>query len=102
MGIYPSALMGAMERYEHFLMNAAGLSVVTQVLPFEDDALLTAAQEYYSSPGFRARAQSAWICALNGPHWFNNVVTLPDVFRFAVDENFRQQQLQQQLSWGAA
>lgn len=92
MNIWPSALMGAMERYEQFFANN-GLVVITQTLPFNEDTLLSEAQDYYGSPGFRARGTHWGFAALNGPHWFNNSVTIPDVFRFCLDPEFRTSQL---------
>lgn len=92
MNIWPSALMGAMERYEQFFLNN-GLIVIAQTLPFNEDALLSDAQDYYGSPGFRARGPQWGFAALNGPHWFNNSVSIPDVFRFSLDTEFREKQL---------
>jgi transcriptional regulator with XRE-family HTH domain len=92
MNIWPSALMAAMERYEQFFIGHKW-AVVSKTLAFDEDLLLREAQEYYGSPGFRSRNTNWGFSALNGPHWFNNTVTVPDIFRFCLDPEFRAQQL---------
>lgn len=82
-----------MERYAQFF-SYNGLFVVAKELDFNEDSLLIDSQEYYSSPGFRARIGSWGFQALNGPIYnANGDATIPDVFRFCLDKEFRKEQL---------
>lgn len=63
----------------------------------ELDALAASAAEYYSSPGFKRRQQqpmhTGWQSVLNGPtYWGGTVSYIPDVFRYAIDDDFRKLQ----------
>jgi transcriptional regulator with XRE-family HTH domain len=90
--IPPSTLMAAMERYAT-LMAENGWAVISTQLGFDDDALLKEAQEYYSSAGFRGRAPLRW-GVLNGPtRNFDGSITPAEVFAFALDANFKMQQI---------
>lgn len=93
MNLWPSAVLGATERYGQLFANN-GVAVVSTELGFNEDTLLSEAQEYYGSPGFRARTRIWGFEALNGPHWGQNgTVTMPDVFRFVLDPQFKEEQL---------
>lgn len=73
---------------------ANGWAVVTTDLPAEEDALLRLAQEYWGSPGFRARAGLAFRSILSGPTFsYAGNLESAAVFEFALDPQFRDSQL---------
>ncbi|EIZ1364044.1 helix-turn-helix transcriptional regulator [Vibrio parahaemolyticus] len=92
----PSVVMAAAERYAT-LLSQKGWVVLTKQLESEDQ-LLNEAHEYYASAGFKARVPlSGWghhVTALNSPinNW-DGTINIVDVFRFALDKDFKEQQL---------
>lgn len=98
--VSPSAVMATAERYKAAISNPlhpASLSVVFSELPPSEDALMKAAQEYWASPGCRMSqvTRQPFQSILNGPTYNPyGMLLLAPVFLFALDSNFRDQQLQ--------
>lgn len=98
LNVAASSVLATTERYA-VLFSQNHWGVVSQQLPFEEDALLKEAQEYYASAGFRARPPvSTWntyVSILNGPIYNQNgTVSLAQVVHFALDKNFKKQQIE--------
>ncbi|QXC37250.1 helix-turn-helix domain-containing protein [Aeromonas sp. FDAARGOS 1410] len=92
MQVLPSTVLSAMERYAA-LLGQNGWAVVSKELENEDH-LLAEAQEYYGSPGFRARLNFAFTSVLNGPTYNPNGMVEPSpVFLFALSQDFKNTQL---------
>lgn len=93
----PSAVMAATERYANlFIQN--GWAVLNSQLESED-LLLSEAQEYYRSEGFKTRPPFSLFSgrgmALNGPiNMPNGQLDISDVFRFALDMDFKSNQME--------
>ncbi len=95
--VAPSAVLSTMERYAT-LFTSNNWAVVSKQLDFNEDTLLKEAQEYYGSSGFRARVPvQVWnlnTSVLNGPIYNpNGTVTPIDVFLFALNPEFKEQQI---------
>lgn len=93
-----SAVIASAERHAAFLANN-GWCILNNNLPSEyADSLQIEAEKYYSSPGFKRRMQNTpfsfhSISALNSPiYTYAGIITVIDVFRFMVDENFKEEQ----------
>jgi transcriptional regulator with XRE-family HTH domain len=99
MAVMPSAVMGTAERYAAFL-NQNGWAILSTELDSAEDRLLSQAQQYWSSAGGRSVGANRWgyLSVLNGPLYESNrtVTTIAPVFRFALDAEFRQSQLNYQ------
>lgn len=97
----PSAVIATAERYAAFL-GQSSWAVLNSPLSAEEDDLLQIAQRYYESPGFKRRFQPAFghvgfngfgLSILNSPIFYpDGSVQIVDVFRFALDEEFRKTQ----------
>lgn len=92
-----SMVLAAAERYAQ-MFNASHW-IVVRATP-DKESLMDAASLYYSSPGFKRRQQMPLTGLLgnneilNGPaYWGNDIITMPDVFRFALQEDYRNEQL---------
>jgi len=87
-----SSVLSTTERYAA-LIGQSGWGVLTSPLPFDEDVLLNEASNYYSSPGFRNKAQNngwGFGSVLNGPIYnTDGSITLMEVFRFVLDEEFK-------------
>ena len=97
LSVAPSAVLATAERYAA-LLSQNGWGVVYQQLSFEEDLLLEEAQNYYATPGYRNRIQpQSWnyyISVLNGPIYNQNgSITLVDVFRYVLDDDFKNEQI---------
>lgn len=94
--VAPSAVLATMERYAT-LLSQNGWAVISKQLDFSEDLLLKEAQEYYSSPGFRAQNSFhrwSFNSVLNGPIYNQNGTVTPNhVFWFALDTTFKSEQL---------
>ncbi|HHF3072200.1 TPA: helix-turn-helix domain-containing protein [Vibrio diabolicus] len=94
--VSPSAVLATMERYAT-LLSQNGWGVISKQLDFNEDQLLKEAQEYYASPGFRSRVSFpalTYNSVLNGPVYnLDGTVTPNPVFLFALNANFKEQQL---------
>lgn len=89
--ISPSAVMATAERYGNLLTNN-GWTLLNSSLEENDDELLKESQEYYSSPGYKARLNTS--SALNGPFYYpNGNVDGLAVFLFSISDVFKNQQL---------
>ncbi|MGY0147822.1 helix-turn-helix domain-containing protein (plasmid) [Edwardsiella tarda] len=89
--ISPSAVMATAERYGNLLTNN-GWTLLNSSLEEKDDKLLMESQEYYSSPGYKARLNT--LSALNGPFYYpNGNVNGLAVFLFSISDTFKNQQL---------
>lgn len=93
-----SSIMGTAERYAALLTQNEGWGVVTTPMEYKQDALMNLAQEYWGSPGFRHRQNPTWVfhsnSVLNGPIYnADGTITIAPVFQFALDPEFRAQQL---------
>jgi len=94
--VQPSVVMAATERYASLLSQYGW--IVLMELDSSEDILSQKAQEYYSTSGFRSRMPlynwTQSIRALNSPifNYDGNSIFI-DVFRFAIDPNFREQQI---------
>lgn len=92
-----SSILATTERYAS-LLGQNGWAVISKQLDFDDDDLLKEAQSYYSTPGYRAKIPrilwNGYISVLNGP-WYNQngSIDLNEVFRFALDSDFKEQQI---------
>ena len=108
MKVNPSILLAAVERYVQLLFenkiycpNEREWLVLSKQIDFngenEEDSLLSFAQAYYSSPGYRMRVKplpTGISFVLNGPYSpFDRCLKPLDVFRFALDSKFRNSQL---------
>lgn len=97
-----SVIIGAVERYSTIL-GQSGWAILNSSLSAEDDLLLTEAQRYYDSAGFKRRFQPAHghvgftgfgISVLNSPIFYpDGSIQLIDVFRFILDDSFRAEQM---------
>lgn len=94
-----SAVIASVERHATLLANY-GWCILNNNLPSdEQDALLSLAEQYYSSPGFKRRMQNTPysfynMSALNSPMYTaDGSITVIDVFRFMVAPDFRKEQL---------
>lgn len=93
MGTSASAVLAAAERYAALFSNNRW-AVVTTDLPAEEDALLRLSQEYWGSPGFRARGGIISRSILSGPTFsYTGRLESAAVFEFALDPQFRESQL---------
>lgn len=94
--VAPSAVLATMERYAT-VFSQNGWAVISKEIDFNEDLLLKEAQEYYSSPGYRSRTHLPlryFSSVLNGPMYNSNgTMTLIEVFWFALDSNFKLQQI---------
>jgi len=98
MAVMPSAVMATAERYAG-LLSQNGWGIISTELDCAEDGLLSQAQEYWVSPGGRSVGANRWSfnSVLNGPiYGLNNMVTIANVFQFALDPVFRQSQLDYQ------
>jgi transcriptional regulator with XRE-family HTH domain len=95
MQVTPSAVMATAERYAT-LFSQNGWAVITE-LDFSEDGLLRQAQEYWASPGCRMLIPNRYLSftsVLNGPICnFDRTVSIAPVFQFALDQQFRELQL---------
>ena len=91
--VSPSAILSTMERYAT-LLSQNGWAVISKLLEFNEDMLLTDAQEYYSSPGFKAaQHRFTFNSILNGPIYnLDGTVTPIPVFLFALNPEFKELQ----------
>ncbi|ELA9392571.1 helix-turn-helix transcriptional regulator [Vibrio parahaemolyticus] len=87
----PAVFMNAVDRYAVFL-SQHGWSVLKQQLPEDEDKLLKEAKKYYASEyhknnseGFRWDSNSV----LNTPLQVFGGVQVSNVFKYAVDDDFR-------------
>lgn len=94
--VWPSVVLATAERYESVLFQK-GWAVLVSELDGNEDALLRLAQEYWASPGCR----NAMATRFNQPPVLNGPIVYSDgssvmanVFRFALDIEFRQLQLE--------
>ncbi|CAB3973882.1 XRE family transcriptional regulator [Burkholderia cenocepacia] len=96
--VSPSAVMAAAERYASMLTNkwsGPGWAVLSTEHD-GDDTLMRAAQEYWASPGFRNHQANRWgfQTILNSPYPnADGTFTIAPVFEFAVNDAFREEQL---------
>lgn len=92
-----SAVIASVERHANLLTNN-GWCVLNNGLPSDEkDSLLTEAEQYYSSPGFKRRAQTPFsfysLSALNSPiQSHDGALSVIDVFRYVLDKDFKAQQ----------
>ncbi|HCR4046626.1 TPA: helix-turn-helix transcriptional regulator [Citrobacter freundii] len=97
--VQPSAVMATAERYAALLRQYKWAVLATE-LNSNEDALLLLTQEYWGSPGFRAGntpAGSWGYSVLNGPLYNSDgTITLVSSIRFALDEKFKEYQLNTQ------
>jgi len=102
MQVAASAVMATAERYAAILGNRWNhpdgnhWSIIFTEIELKDDHLLSYAQEYWASPGFRKQTANHFVfhSILNGP--INNcdgTMTIAPVFQFALDPAFRASQL---------
>lgn len=95
--VQPSTVMATAERYAA-LLREHKWAVLSTDLELSEDVLLSRAQEYWASPGFRASSAMpiSWgvPSVLNGPLYNpDGTITLALSIRFALDEGFRKMQL---------
>ncbi|MCJ2183692.1 helix-turn-helix transcriptional regulator [Novosphingobium sp. 1949] len=104
MQVAASAVMATAERYAAMLGNrwnhpdGSHWAVLFTELELKEDALLSAAQEYWNSPGFRQQGHNSFIIhsILNGPITNpDGTITIAPVFQFALDPAFRALQLRE-------
>lgn len=96
LGVNISSVIATAERYASLISNHKWC-ILTGSLENTENDLLKMAQSYYSSPGFKSRIPVLhWnfnINALNTPIYNQDgSVNIIDVFRFALDPTFRDQQ----------
>lgn len=89
-----SAVLATTERYASLLAQQ-GWGIMSNQLEFDEDLLLKEASEYYGSAGFRNRMPGViFDSVLNGPNFnLDGTVSLAPVFRFALDINFKNSQI---------
>jgi transcriptional regulator with XRE-family HTH domain len=95
MQVAPSAVMATAERYAA-LLSQSGWAILTSDLPSEEDELMASAQKYWGSLKSQRSQQASWshTSVLNGPIYnVDRSITLADVFKFALDPDFRKLQL---------
>ncbi|MEB2307659.1 helix-turn-helix domain-containing protein [Citrobacter braakii] len=95
--VQPSTVMATAERYAALLRQYQWAVLATD-LNLGEDLLLSRAQEYWGSPGFRVSSTTpaGWgmPSVLNGPLYnHDRTITLASSIRFALDESFREIQL---------
>lgn len=95
--VSPSYVLSTAERYAS-LFSQEGWAIISKQLDFSDDLLLSEAQEYYTTSGYRARMPKiVWnmnVSVLNGPFYNQNgTVEISKVFQFALDDTFKQEQI---------
>lgn len=95
--VQPSMVMATAERYAA-LLRQYHWAVLASELALGEDLLLSRAQEYWGSPGFRVSSATpaGWSVpsVLNGPLYNpDGTITLALSIRFALDDNFREMQL---------
>ncbi|WPD76709.1 helix-turn-helix transcriptional regulator [Dickeya fangzhongdai] len=95
--VQPSTVMATAERYAALLRQYRWAVLATE-LNLDEDLLLSRAQEYWSSPGFRVSSttHTGWYMpsVMNGPLYNpDGTITLALSIRFALDDNFREIQL---------
>ncbi|WP_218926711.1 helix-turn-helix domain-containing protein [Mixta gaviniae] len=98
--VQPSTVMATAERYAA-LLRQHQWAVLTSELNLGEDLLISRAQEYWASPGFRSsnNTPAGWgvPSVLNGPLYNpDGTITLALSIRFALDKNFREIQLSSQ------
>ncbi len=99
MQVNASTVMATAERYAAMLGNRwgqKGWTVLYSEIDLNEDALMHAAQEYWSSPGFRNQQLTRlnFQSVLNGPIYNADGTTMiAPVFLFALDAAFRESQL---------
>ncbi|MFK9074232.1 MULTISPECIES: hypothetical protein [Proteus] len=88
--------MATAERYAA-LLRQHNWAVLSTDLNLSDDLLLSRAQDYWGSPGFRNTTPSGYVMpsVLNGPLYnnLNGTITLASSIRFALDDSFRETQM---------
>lgn len=100
MFIQPPYICSAIEQHAQFL-TSHGWHVMLSKLDSSEDDLIRLAPEYYASPGYKRRE---WQISnnfglpitnvLNSPYTgSDNLIYVIDVFRFVVDDKFKQHQL---------
>lgn len=99
-----SSIVASAERYAT-LIGQHGWCVLNSTLGPEEDHLLSLAQDYYDSPGFKRRFMTETgygyvgfnpfgLSVLNSPASnLDGSSSIVDLFRFVLDEGFRQTQL---------
>ena len=93
LGVPFSAVMATMERYAT-LLSQNGWAVISKQLDFNEDSLLSEAQEYYSCAGFRNRSTIFRNSVLNGPIYnVDGTVTPIEVFWFVLNPEFKKEQI---------
>ena len=93
--IFPSAVMATAERYAALFIQKEW-AVISSELESKDDVLMRQAQEYWVSPGGRNPLPRQWMftSVLNGPIYnLDNTLSIAAVFQFALDPDFRAQQI---------
>lgn len=94
--VSPAVVLSAVETYA-ILLSQNGWAIISKEISFSEDLLLNEAHEYYSSPGYRSQSPSPYFgfgSVLNGPMYSQDgTVTANAVFRFALDPQFKEQQL---------
>ncbi|MBL0703302.1 MAG: helix-turn-helix transcriptional regulator [Sulfurospirillum sp.] len=96
-----SYVLATAERYAG-LFGREGWAIISKQLSFDDDALLKDAQKYYSTLGYKTRIPrisfNINVSVLNGPFYNQDgTVDISEVFKFALDENFKQTQINFQV-----
>lgn len=102
--ISSSYVLATAERYAG-LFSQHGWAIISKQLNFDEDLLLKDAQEYYSTAGYRARLPRVnWninVSVLNGPFYNQDgTVDIGEVFRFLLDDKFKQAQITFKLPQG--
>lgn len=95
--VFPSTVMAAAERYAALLISKGWAVISTELEQPTDDDLLKQAHEYWASPGgrsFYALSRFGFGSILNGPSYGpNRAISVAPVFRFAIDQKFRDEQI---------
>lgn len=95
MQVPPSSVLATAERYAA-LLSQHGWAILTSEGALDEDQLIRHAQQYWASPGGRNQATNrfSFFSVLNGPMYNNDgTISLAPVFQFALDPEFRKQQL---------
>lgn len=100
LNVLTSTVMATAERYAG-LLSQNGWAILASEQSLEEDKLIRLAQDYWASPGGKnqislTQVSSRWgfTSVLNGPTYDSHgFINLAPVFRFALDEEFRDLQL---------